>query len=162
MSRTIIGIMGPGEGASKLDCEHAYTVGLKIAKNGWIVLTGGHNSGVMHAAMKGAKAANGMTIGVLPGQNKDEMSPQVDIPVITGMGEARNVINILSSDAIVACGIGLGTSSEISLALKNQKPVILYQTGKITKDLFHTFDIKPALADSSNIIALLEKMVTDG
>ena len=153
--------MGPGEGASELDCEHAYALGQKIAENGWIVLTGGRHSGVMHAAMKGAKAANGMTIGILPGQNKDEMSPHVDIPVITGMGEARNVINILSSDAVVACGIGLGTSSEISLALKNAKPVILFQTGKLTENFFQSFDNKPVIADSSNIIAKLEKMLND-
>jgi len=159
MSKIIIGIMGPGEGATEIDIENARQLGLKIAQNGWTVLTGGRSSGVMHAAMRGAKAGNGLTIGVLPGQNKNGMSPYVDIPVITGMGEARNAINILSSDAVVACGIGLGTTSEISLALKNRKPVILYETGKLSEDFFSSFDRKPHIADASNIIPTLEKML---
>ena len=125
MKKIIIGIMGPGESATSTDLENAYQLGQLIAGAGWILLTGGRNSGVMDAANKGAKAANGLTIGILPGNNTRGISEAVDIAIVTDMGNARNNINILSSDVIIACGIGAGTASEIALALKADKQVIL-------------------------------------
>jgi hypothetical protein len=79
----------------------------------------------MDAASRGAKAAGGLTIGILPDSNSDAVSDAVDVVIITGMGSARNNINVLSSHVVVACGVGLGTVSEIALALKANKPVIL-------------------------------------
>lgn len=117
--------MGPGANPTKKDLEDAYEIGKLIAQQGWVLLTGGRNAGVMEAASKGAKEAGGLTIGVLPGSERNNMSDHVDIPIITGMGSARNNINVLSSDVIVACGCGLGTASEIMLALKADKHVIL-------------------------------------
>ena len=125
MKKIIIGIMGPGDSATSTDLENAYQLGQLIAGAGWILLTGGRNSGVMDAANKGAKAANGLTIGILPGNNTRGISEAVDIAIVTDMGNARNNINILSSDVIIACGIGAGTASEIALALKADKQVIL-------------------------------------
>ena len=125
MKKIIIGIMGPGDSATSTDLENAYQLGQLIADAGWILLTGGRNSGVMDAANKGAKAANGLTIGILPGNNTRGISEAVDIAIVTDMGNARNNINILSSDVIIACGIGAGTASEIALALKADKQVIL-------------------------------------
>ena len=123
-SHHIIGIMGPGEGASDSDKDIAYKLGKLISRLGYILLTGGRNSGVMEAAMHGAKEFSGITIGVLPGHNADDMSQYVDIPIITGMGNARNVINILTSKLVVVVGEGTGTISEVALAIKSQKPVI--------------------------------------
>lgn len=117
--------MGPGEKAKDYERENAYQLGKLIAKQGWVLLTGGRNVGVMQSAMEGAKSLKGLTIGVLPDRNLNNMSPFVDIPIITDLGNARNNINVLSSDVIIACGLGLGTVSEISLALKNNKKVIL-------------------------------------
>lgn len=117
--------MGPGDSATPTDLENAYQLGKLIADAGWILLTGGRNSGVMDAANKGAKAANGLTIGILPGNNTRGISEAVDIAIVTDMGNARNNINILSSDVIIACGMGAGTASEIALALKAEKQVIL-------------------------------------
>ncbi|MEG3862094.1 TIGR00725 family protein [Microcoleus sp. herbarium12] len=125
MKKIIIGIMGPGDSATPTDLENAYQLGKLIADAGWILLTGGRNSGVMDAANKGAKAANGLTIGILPGNNTRGISEAVDIAIVTDMGNARNNINILSSDVIIACGMGAGTASEIALALKAEKQVIL-------------------------------------
>jgi Predicted Rossmann fold nucleotide-binding protein len=68
MKKTIIGIMGPGESATSTDLENAYQLGQLIAEAGWILLTGGRNVGVMDAANKGAKSANGLTVGILPGK----------------------------------------------------------------------------------------------
>jgi uncharacterized protein (TIGR00725 family) len=79
----------------------------------------------MDAASRGATARGGITIGILPGTTYQELSPSVTIPILTGMGNARNVINVLSCQVIIACGMGAGTASEIALAIKSSKPVIL-------------------------------------
>ncbi|MGB3692984.1 MAG: TIGR00725 family protein [Spirulinaceae cyanobacterium] len=123
--KTIIGIMGPGKNALPIDLENAYQLGKLIAKQGWVLLTGGRKAGVMEAANQGAKAADGLTIGILPGNDYQGVSEAVDIAIITDMGNGRNNINVLSSQVVVACGMGAGTASEIALALKANKPVIL-------------------------------------
>ncbi|MDZ7660683.1 TIGR00725 family protein [Fodinibius sp.] len=125
MVHTIIGVMGPGNGATQTDLDNAYTLGKLVAEQNWTLLTGGRNVGVMNAASKGASEAGGLVIGILPSENKEGISQFVDIPICTGMGSARNNINVLSSDAVVACGSGAGTTSEIMLALKTGKPLVL-------------------------------------
>ncbi len=64
-------------------------------------------------------------MGILPTKNLEAVSEAVDIAIVTDMGNARNNINVLSCDAIVACGMGTGTASEVALALKNGKSVVL-------------------------------------
>ncbi|NKB18602.1 MAG: TIGR00725 family protein [Pseudanabaena sp. CRU_2_10] len=125
MPKIIIGVMGPGRDATTVDLHHAYELGQLIAQEQWIVLSGGLNLGVMAAVSKGAKSVGGMTIGILPGADRQFMSEFIDIPVITGMGSARNNINILSSDVVIACGMSTGTASEVALALRAGKKVIL-------------------------------------
>lgn len=128
--------MGPGDKATTEDKKNAYLLGKLIAQQGWILLTGGRSVGVMQSAMEGAKSLGGLTIGILPDDNLDNMSPFVDIPILTGMGNARNNINVLSSDIIIACGMGLGTTSEISLALKSNKKVILLTNNLLAIQFF--------------------------
>ena len=125
MKKIIIGVMGPGNSATSLDLKNAYQLGQLIAQNGWILLTGGRNVGVMEAASQGAKSAQGLTLGILPGSNSSGMSEAVDIAIFTNLGNARNMINILSSDIVIGCGMGAGTASEIALAIKEHKTVIL-------------------------------------
>ena len=125
MRKIIIGVMGPGAEAKVTELAYAYELGLLIGQQGWVLLTGGRNVGVMDAASLGAKAANGLTIGILPTDDTSAISSSVDIAIITDMGNARNNINVLSSDVIIACGMGAGTASEIALALKENKKVIL-------------------------------------
>lgn len=125
MPKPIIGVMGPGGGARQEDKDLAFELGRQIAQNDWILLTGGRDIGVMHAALHGAKSVGGLTVGVLPSSNLTGVSEFVDVPIRTGMGSARNNINVLSSDVVVACGTGAGTTSEIMLAVKAGKPVIL-------------------------------------
>lgn len=121
--------MGVGEQATPQDIQSAYELGEQIAIAGWVTLSGGRNVGVMDAVSRGAKSRGGLTIGILPHADS-EMSDAIDIPIITDMGNARNNINVLSSHAIVACGMGAGTVSEIALAIKARKRVIL-----LTEDL---------------------------
>ncbi|WP_088890263.1 TIGR00725 family protein [Leptolyngbya ohadii] len=136
MRSPIIGVMGPGETASPRTCEIAFLLGQQIAQQGWILLTGGRAAGVMDAASRGAKQAGGLTIGILPGTTEAGMSEAIDIPILTGMDSARNHINILTSTVIIACGMGAGTASEVALALKAQKPVILIQVNRTTAEFF--------------------------
>ncbi|MGF1567315.1 MAG: cytochrome [Nodosilinea sp.] len=125
MAKIIVGVMGPGEQATPQQVETAYALGQRIAQAGWVLLTGGRKVGVMDAASRGAKAAGGLTIGILPSRDGADMSSAVDIPVLTGLGDSRNGINVLSSQVVVACGLGPGTAAEIALAIKAQKPLIL-------------------------------------
>ena len=90
----------------------------------------------MDAVSKGAKSADGLTIGILPGENQDGMSSYVDIAIFTDMGNSRNNINVLTSDVVIACGIGAGTASEIALALKANKQVILLNNDEESKLFF--------------------------
>ena len=136
MRRIIVGVMGPGTNARAADLRNAYQLGQLIAQQGWVLLTGGRNEGVMDAASLGAKAANGLTIGILPTNNTNAISEAVDIAIITGMGDARNNINVLSSDIVIACGMGAGTASEIALALKGNKKVILLNDNEESKCFF--------------------------
>ena len=136
MRRPVIGVMGAGEpSAGKLAA--ARELGRLVAERGWVLLTGGRPEGVMGAACAGAKEISGsLTLGILPGARGGE-GTDVDIAVFTGMGEARNMINVLSSDVIVGCGVeGPGTVSEIALGLKAEKPVILLGASEPARLLF--------------------------
>lgn len=128
--------MGPGAKAKAADLQNAYQLGQLIAQRGWVLLTGGRNMGVMNAASHGAKATNGLTIGILPTDDPNSISEAVDIAIISDMGNARNNINVLSSDVIIACGMGAGTASEIALALKGNKKVILLNDNEQSKLFF--------------------------
>ncbi len=119
----IVGVMG-GARADAASCENAYRLGALIALQGWVLLNGGRNTGIMEASARGAAEAGGLTIGILPDAHTANASQFVRVAVCTGMGSARNVINVLSSNVIVACSGGAGTLSEIALALKHGKPVI--------------------------------------
>jgi hypothetical protein len=123
--RPVIGVMGAGNPSSE-SLAAAHELGKLLAERGWIVLTGGRPLGVMAAASAGAKQIPGsLTVGILPSAS-GETASHVDLAIFTGMGDARNAINVLTSDVVVACGIeGPGTLSEIALALKAGKPVIL-------------------------------------
>lgn len=136
MRKIIIGVMGPGEFATSIDLDYAHQLGKLIAQNGWVLLTGGRNVGVMDAANQGAKAAGGLTIGILPDRNLERMSEAVDLAIITDLGNARNNINVLSATLVVACGMGLGTASEIALALKVPKKVILLNADPLAQQFF--------------------------
>lgn len=140
MKKFLIGVMGAGEKATATDCQNAHELGKLIAQQGWVLLTGGRNVGVMNAASLGAKAANGLTVGILPGNNANGISEAVDIAIITDMGNARNNINILSSDVVIACGMGAGTASEIALALKANKKVILLNSDRESQCFFKHLD----------------------
>lgn len=133
----IVGVMGSGDSAPPADCSLAYRLGVLIAREGWALLNGGRASGIMEASARGAKDGGGLTIGILPEKDSYKVSRYIDIPIVTGMGDARNYINVVSSDVVVALPGKAGTISEIALALKNSKKVILLNFD--TQGLFDTY-----------------------
>ncbi len=161
MNKAIVGIMGPCESATQENINLAYQIGEVVAKLGFIVLTGGRNCGVMDAAMKGAKKNNGITIGILPDNHKDRMSAYVDIPILTDMGNARNNINVLSSDLIIAIGDGPGTLSEISLAIKAGKKILIDKNAKETLEFLKRFKNSFVLSFDALNISDIEKLIVE-
>jgi uncharacterized protein (TIGR00725 family) len=101
----------------------ARSVGGRLAARGAVLVCGGLG-GVMEAACRGAKEAGGTTIGILPGGDRAEANPYVDIAIPTGLGEARNALVVRAADALIAVGGGYGTLSEIAFALKAGKRVV--------------------------------------
>jgi uncharacterized protein (TIGR00725 family) len=162
MSRKIIvGVVGPGERASQTDKSMAYELGQMIAKEGWVTLSGGRNSGVMDAVSRGAQDAGGLTVGILPTSGAERISSAIDIPIITDMGSARNNINVLSSNVVIACGMGKGTASEVALALKANVPVILLNTNSIANQFFTDLDKSKVsvMGSAQEAIGLCRKLV---
>ncbi len=102
-------------------------IGEDIAKNNGILICGGRG-GVMEFACKGAKKANGITVGILPSADKNEANPYVDVPITTSMSYARNALIVSCSDVIIAVNGSVGTLSEIALALNYKKPVVAVKT----------------------------------
>jgi|UniRef100_A0A7V3NTE2 uncharacterized protein (TIGR00725 family) len=127
--RKLIGVIGPSEPTEDAK-EFAEELGKLIAKEGWVLLTGG-KGGVMEYASKGAKEAGGLTVGILPESNKNFANRYVDIAITTGMGEARNIILVNSSDAVVAVTLSAGTLIEIATASKIGKTLLGYKVPEI-------------------------------
>jgi len=127
----LIGVIG-GAQCSAEEVALAESVGRELASRGAVVVCGGLG-GVMEAACKGAKSAGGTTVGVLPGDDRSSANPYVDIPIVTGMGYARNVIVVKSSQAVVAIDGSYGTLSEIAFALQSGIPVIGLNTSSFSQ-----------------------------
>jgi uncharacterized protein (TIGR00725 family) len=120
----MISVIG-GERCPREALEAAETVGRELAKRGATVVCGGRG-GVMEAACRGARSAGGHTIGILPGRGPADSQPNgyVEFPIFTGMGFARNVMLVLSGQAVIAISGSYGTLSEIAYALIHEIPVI--------------------------------------
>ena len=140
--------MGAGYGALADDVDLAERLGELLARDGWVVLTGGRNCGVMAGACRGAKGVPGsLTIGVLPESGGLDVAPWVDVAIFTGLGMARNAVNVLSSDVVFACGRGgPGTASEVALALKGGKPVVLLASPPEAETFYRGLDPKVRVA----------------
>lgn len=144
--RPLIGVMGAGEGAAPQALALAEQLGMAIARRGWGLLSGGRPCGVMAAACRGAMAVPGhLVVGVLPGDGTGgaagrQDTADLDVALFTGLGQARNVINVLSSDVVVVCGDGgPGTASEAAHALKAGRPLLLLAVPPAWRELFLSF-----------------------
>ena len=153
----IIGVVGSGKSGSG---GLAHSMGRRIAENGFILLTGG-GPGVMEEASRGAHEASGLVIGVLPSERKHPMrgypNKYVDIPIYTGLSDARNAINAKASNVIVALGGGAGTLSEIALAIKSGTPVIGLACPTIDVETYGLFVKVPTVEEAIEEVKRLLK-----
>jgi uncharacterized protein (TIGR00725 family) len=115
------------------DLEHAHAAGRRLAELGAIVVTGGRG-GVMEAACSGAKEAGGLTVGILPGLDRSDANPFVDVSLPTGLGEMRNGLVARAGQAVVAIGGAWGTLAEIALARAAGTPVFGVGTWELGGD----------------------------
>jgi uncharacterized protein (TIGR00725 family) len=115
-------------GSGPAHAPAAEEVGRLLAERGCTVVTGGGGD-VMAAACRGAKAAGGTTIGILPGESRGDANPWVDHVVVTGIGHARNLAVAASGDAVIAVGGSWGTTAEIAFARRLGRPVVILAPG---------------------------------
>ncbi len=115
----VVGASASDEGTS----SRAERVGRLLAEAGAVLVCGGLG-GVMEAACKGATSADGLTVGLLPTEEREAANPYVKVAIPTGLGEMRNALLVRSVDAVIAIGGEFGTLSEIAFALKIGRPVV--------------------------------------
>jgi uncharacterized protein (TIGR00725 family) len=151
--RPLIGVMGAGAEASTDCIELAEALGAAIATRGWALLTGGRPVGVMAAASRGAHRVEGhLVVGVLPGAGDESDRHDIadlDLALFTGIGQARNGVNVLSADVVVVCGAaGAGTASEAAHAIKAHRPLILLAVGPLWQQFFGSLSSDVVSVDS--------------
>ena len=142
--RLYVGVAGASQAGPGL-LEQAERLGRRLAEAGAVVVCGG-GPGVMEAVCRGARAASGTTVGILPGLDRAEGSPHLTVALPTGLGQGRNLLLVRSSDALVAVGGGFGTLSEIALALRTGIPVVGLATWSLHLDA-KAVDAFPVAAD---------------
>lgn len=127
--KSLIAVSGSG-GKKDMIPHHVLAIaeelGLYIAHQGAVLVTGGRG-GVMEAACKGAKKADGLTLGILPNE-KDDANDFVDIAIGTGLSFQRNFLIAQVADCLICLAGGWGTLSEISAACVLEKPVVFVET----------------------------------
>ena len=148
--KPLIPVIGPGLNCPDSLIAVAEELGKAIGQEGYNLISGGRNIGVMDAVSRGAKGSGGAVIGILPGTDNSDSSESLDISIITGAGSARNNFIVLSSDVIIALGKGPGTFSEIALAIKAEKPLILYKPEHNLYELAKSMGNNVFKADSVN------------
>ncbi len=140
--KKIIAVIGGGQPSAR-EAKLAEEVGCELARQGAILVCGGLG-GVMEASCKGAQSEGGITIGILPGESRQAANPSVQIPIVTGMGHARNLAVVKSAQAVIAIGGSYGTLSEIGHALQSGIPIIGLNTWSLSKNGKQDNSIIPA------------------
>lgn len=127
-----IAVIGPGDGDEQLTAL-GEDVGEGLGRGGATLVCGGLG-GIMAAACRGAKRAGALTVGILPGAERTDANPWVDVALPTGMGEGRNILVVRAAEAVVAVDGEYGTLSEMALALKIGVPVVGLRPWELSKD----------------------------
>jgi uncharacterized protein (TIGR00725 family) len=164
MKPKYISVIGGGR-CGAAEYALAEEVGRLVAQKGATLVCGGL-AGVMEAAARGAKEAGGTTIGILPGHDRARANPYLDHVVTTGMGHARNLAVVSSGDAVIAVGGGYGTLSEIGLAAKIGRPVVLLagwrlQNDEGTEGVWYASSAREALALVDEALAVRRDPLED-
>ena len=127
----LIAVCGASE-PHETELRDAEEVGRLLAVRGAVVVCGGLG-GVMAAAARGVRAADGVCVGLLPGDDAGSAGPDVTVAIPTGMGEMRNALIARSCRAMIVIGGGYGTLSELALALRLGRPVAGLRTWDIRR-----------------------------
>ena len=130
--KRMVAVIGGGQ-CSQEEARLAREIGRRLAQEDVILVCGGMG-GVMEAACKGAREKGGVTIGILPGEIRAMANAYVQIPIVAGIGYARNVAVVKSAQAVIAIGGSYGTLSEIGHALQSNIPVIGLNTWALAKN----------------------------
>jgi len=118
----------PGDPTPPHTLAAAETVGREVARRGGILVSGGRD-GVMEAASRGAKLAGGLTVGILPGLERSEANPYVDVAIPTGLGWMRNWLTVRAGDVVIVIHGGIGTLNEVTCAYETKPIVVLEGSG---------------------------------
>jgi uncharacterized protein (TIGR00725 family) len=151
--KLVIAVIG-GSQCTPEQSTKAETVGRELARRGVILVCGGLG-GVMEAASRGAAIEQGITVGILPGADPGSANQYIEVPIATGLGEARNVSVVKSAHAVIAIDGDYGTLSEIAFALKSGIPVI----GLSTWELWHEGKKIDSIIECDDAIDAVEKAV---
>jgi len=131
--KVFVGVIGASF-CSKEVYRVAFDVGKELAEKNAILVCGGLG-GVMEAAAKGAKQNSGMTIGILPTDDKKDANPYIDYPIPTGLGQGRNLLVVKSSDVVISLPGKYGTLSEIAFCLKLRIPLVNLSNWDLSSDI---------------------------
>jgi uncharacterized protein (TIGR00725 family) len=161
-----IAVIGPGRDASGAELAQAEEAGAAIAQGGAVLICGGLG-GVMEAACRGARSRGGLTLGLLPGSDREDANGWVVLALPTGLGEARNALVVRAAHAVVAIGGGWGTLSEIALALRAGVPVLGVRTwqlargGEPVQGVREVDDAVTAVAEALRLVRIRHRFGTD-
>ncbi|NCT40869.1 MAG: hypothetical protein GW778_04315 [Alphaproteobacteria bacterium] len=157
--RPIVGVMGSHDQDWE---DYADPVGDLLARRGFNLLTGA-GGGVMTVVARSFTQVDdreGVAIGILPavdykGQKLDVEAypnPYIEVPMITplsakaqsdAMPFSRNLVNVMTSKALIILPGSHGTRNEVSLALMYNKPLIMFGPDRA----FDNFPEEPLRAD---------------
>jgi uncharacterized protein (TIGR00725 family) len=149
----IVGVIGGSELPVGLS-HAAESIGHEVAMRPAVLITGGL-TGAMEATSKGAKAAGGLTIGVLPGFSPQDANPYIDLPIVTGLSEARNLTIVRAAEVLIAAGGDPGTLSEIVeivFAPKLHKPVISLESRNVADEIVRVETPQEAVARAFELL----------
>ena len=150
MRPRIVGVIGASD--LPIELHHAAElIGREVAARQAVLITGGL-TGAMEAASKGAKAAGGLTIGILPGFSPQDANPYIDLSIVTGLSEARNLIIVRTAEVLIAVGGGPGTLSEIAFALKLRKPIISLDSWNVADEIIRVRTPQEAVARAFELL----------
>lgn len=149
-----------GSHVSQRTYKQASELGREIAKKNCVLITGGR-AGVMEAVSKGCQEAGGFSIGILPGEGKQEANKFVDVAIPTGLGDVRNALVVRAGDGIIAMEGGWGTISELAFARILKKPIVILRGDGVLAEFLNTppFQEVPQVDSPAQAVQLIVKMI---
>lgn len=158
MRQLYISVIGASDALPEL-AALAEEIGFEIARRNHVLVCGGMG-GVMDAAAKGAALADGVSIGILPGDSRRAASSYLTLSIPTSMSYGRNFLVVLSGDGIIAVGGEFGTLSEIAFAIKLEKPLVIMEDWGIN-NIGHAPDMAGRAKTAKEAVDLVEKLINE-